>query len=409
MLLAARGPARNLAGQIAAVLSERDFVRTDSHSRDSDLEKRIDLLQGRQVAGLDVDRGALERIRKLSGIWTRELTEPETETNDIAVSTPDVGLLLANAYPDRIARRRGDTGRYLLASGRGAEFAGADALARSEFLVIASLDAGDREARIHLAATIGKDQILTHFGDSIIARDRIEWDKRESVVIARRQRCLGALVLEESALDLPPGGTIDAMLDGIRELGLGALPWTPAAISLRSRIGFLRQFASQDPTNRWPDLSDQALLERLDVWLAPYLEGMTRREHLARLDLVTILRSMLDYASQQTLELEAPTHLTVPSGSRIPIDYTTGTPTVAVRLQEMFGLATTPRVGGRTPVTLELLSPARRPVQVTRDLSSFWARGYLEVKKELKGRYPKHYWPDDPLVAEATARARPRR
>jgi ATP-dependent helicase HrpB len=197
------------------------------------------------------------------------------------------------------------------------------------------------------------------------------------------------------------------LLDGIRELGLDALPWSKEARALRQRLAFAREFdtRAQPP---WPDVSDAALDATLDTWLAPWLTGMSRRDHLARLDTTAIIGALLDWNQRQRLDEIAPTHLQVPSGSRIPIDYS-GAPSVAVRLQEVFGLAATPAIGGgRVPLTLQLLSPAHRPVQVTKDLASFWARGYAEVRKELKGRYPKHYWPDDPTTAVATARVRPR-
>jgi len=200
---------------------------------------------------------------------------------------------------------------------------------------------------------------------------------------------------------------MSALLGGIRELGLDALPWTKEARALRQRLRFVREVDTQS-SRPWPDVSDNALLATLDDWLAPWLTHMSRRDHLARLDMTGIIAALLDWNQRQRLDEIAPMHLQVPSGSRIPIDYSAA-PTVAVRLQEVFGLSTTPAVGGgRVPLTLQLLSPAQRPVQVTKDLASFWARGYAEVKKELKGRYPKHYWPDDPTTAVATARARPR-
>ena len=190
-------------------------------------------------------------------------------------------------------------------------------------------------------------------------------------------------------------------------MGLEALPWSKEARALRQRLAFAREIDTR-PQQPWPDVSDAALSATLDTWLAPWLTGMSRRDHLARLDMTAIVAALLDWNQRQRLDEIAPTHLQVPSGSRIPIDYSAA-PTVAVRLQEVFGLAATPAVGGgRVPLTLQLLSPAHRPVQVTKDLASFWARGYAEVKKELKGRYPKHYWPDDPTTAVATARARPR-
>jgi ATP-dependent helicase HrpB len=199
------------------------------------------------------------------------------------------------------------------------------------------------------------------------------------------------------------------MLAGIRELGLAALPWTRELRAWQARIEFLRH-ALPERTADWPAMNDAALLASIDRWLTPYLDGITRRDHLARVDLAGALRSLLTWKQGEELERFVPTHLTVPSGSRIPIRYDEGeTPSASVRLQEVFGLRTTPTVAdGRVPLTLKLLSPAGRPVQVTQDLESFWARGYHDVRKELKGRYPKHYWPDDPLAATPTRRVRPR-
>ncbi|HUO78833.1 MAG TPA: ATP-dependent helicase HrpB [Steroidobacteraceae bacterium] len=414
MLLAARGGAATaLACRLAALLGERDLARTRPGERDADLGKRLELLAGGAVAGLEADRGALGRVRRLAAQFERDLALAGAERagGHGAVEVADPGLLLAHAYPDRIARRRGDGGRYLLANGRGAAFAGPDALARQEFLVVAALDAGDREARIQLAAPLALPALLAHFGAAITVSERIEWDRREQAVVARRERRLGALLLEERPLEgARPAAEAQAMLAGVAELGLAALPWTAAATSLRTRVAFLRRVLPPAEAAEWPDWSDAALGATLGEWLAPYLEGITRRDHLARLDLAAILRARLGHAAGQALERLAPAQLTVPSGSRVAIDYGADPPRLAVRLQEIFGLATTPTVaGGRVRLAIELLSPARRPVQLTRDLESFWARGYAEVRKELKGRYPKHYWPDDPRVAEPTSRVRPRR
>ncbi len=416
MLLAARGAAATaLACRLAALLGERDLARTRPGERDADLTKRLELLDGGSVAGLEADRGGIARARRLATQFERELaaarsTEPGGG-GGAAIASADPGLLLACAYPDRIGRRRGDGNRYLLANGRGAAFAGPDALARQEFLVVAELDAGEREARIQLAAPVSLAALAEHFAGDIAVRECVEWDRREQAVIARRQRRLGALLLEELPLKgANPAAEVAAMLAGIGELGLAALPWTAAALSLRTRVAFLRQVLPAEQALQWPDWSDAALAATLGEWLAPYLAGITRREHLTRLDLGAILHARLSYADTQALERLAPSHLSVPSGSRVPIDYGADPPRIAVRLQEIFGLAATPTVaGGQVRLAIELLSPARRPVQLTRDLESFWARGYAEVKKELKGRYPRHYWPDDPRVAEPTARLRPRR
>ena len=196
---------------------------------------------------------------------------------------------------------------------------------------------------------------------------------------------------------------------GIRELGLQALPWTPELRGWQARVLLLRS-ADAGVREPWPDVSDEVLLASLETWLRPWLQGLSRRDHLARLKLAEALHALLSWDQHRRLDELAPTHLAVPSGSRIAIDYLEGaTPSLSVRLQEVFGLCDTPRIaGGRIAVMLKLLSPARRPVQVTQDLKSFWERGYHEVKKELKGRYPKHYWPDDPYQAQPTRRVRPR-
>jgi ATP-dependent helicase HrpB len=321
-----------------------------------------------------------------------------------------VGLLLAFAYPDRIGRARElGTGRYLLSGGRGAAFAEATALARSEFIVVASLYAGEREARIQLAASLDPALLEEHFAAAIATTAGVAWDPRTETVAARRVRRLGELVLRDEPLREPDSAaSLAAMLEGIQSLGLACLPWTRSLEQWRARIAVVRE---HDPRGRdtWPDVSDDALLRTLESWLAPWLDGITRRDQLSRVDLAGALHGLLDWDAQRRLDELAPTHLTVPSGSRIAIDYSGSGPTLSVRLQEVFGLMDSPHiVNGRVPVTLELLSPAHRPVQVTRDLASFWARGYHEVRKELKGRYPRHYWPEDPHEAVATRRVRPR-
>jgi ATP-dependent helicase HrpB len=226
------------------------------------------------------------------------------------------------------------------------------------------------------------------------------------MVVALRERWLGALSLESRRLEKPdPARVVAALIDGIRATGLEALPWTRESRALQARMIFARRIDTRAP---WPAVMDDDLLASFDQWLAPWLEGMTRRDHWSRLDLHGALLALLDWNQQQRLNEFAPTHLNVPSGSRIPIDYSSDAPTKSVRLQEVFGMRQTPTIGdGKVPLTLQLLSPAHRPVQVTKDLESFWSRGYPEVRKELKGRYPKHYWRDEPLRGVATARARP--
>ena len=279
-------------------------------------------------------------------------------------------------------------------------------MANEEFLVVADLEGSAQDSRIFLAAPIRAAEIEELFAERIVEEEAVQWSEREGAVLARRRRQLGALVLEDKPLARPDAEKLKlAIIGGIRQMGLGALPWSDDLAKWRQRVAFLRGLDES-----WPDLSDAALLVSLESWLAPFLDGVSRRDHLARVDLGAALKALVPWDKQRELDRLAPTHIEVPSGSRIPIDYANpAEPTLSVRLQEMFGLLDTPKVGGgRVPLTIHLLSPARRPVQVTRDLASFWATGYRAVKSELKGRYPRHYWPDDPLVAEPTARARPR-
>lgn len=400
-----------LALEIAALLGERDVLRAIGRAAsDVDLRLRLDALRerGSNPHGFTVDASARQRVLRAVEQLAKQL-RIDPKTADAGDVDRDTGALLALAYPDRIALSRGGSGRYLLSSGRGAQIVGTQSIAQEELLVVADLDAGEREATIRLAAPIARNDLERLFASTIETRERIEWDSREQAVIARRERWLGALCLAEQRLDRPDAVRVNAaVISGIRELGLASLPWSREARALQARMEFARRVEpNADPP--WPEVSDDALLDRLDEWLAPWLDGITRRDHFARLDLHAALSALLDWNRQQRLNEIAPTHLVVPSGSRIPIDYSGDQPTVAVRLQELFGMRETPTVAsGRVPLTLHLLSPAHRPVQVTQDLVSFWSRGYPEVKKELKGRYPKHYWPDDPLTATPTARAKPR-
>ncbi|HSV28122.1 MAG TPA: ATP-dependent helicase C-terminal domain-containing protein, partial [Candidatus Omnitrophota bacterium] len=355
--------------------------------------------------GLSIDRGALSRVRQSAKDWRRRIGLKAGEEDGEA---RDAGLLLAFAYPDRIARvRPGGDRRYALANGRGAVFADAEPLSAEEFLVAAELDGDRREARIFLAAPLLKAEIEEHFADAIRTVEAVEWNPRDEAVTARRQRRLWKLVLDDHKLDkASPDALAAAMAEGIRAMGLACLPWTTELERFRERVAFLRR---EDPDGGWPDTSDAALLDSLEDWLGPYLSGVTRRAHLPRLDLAAALHGVVDWNAKRRLDEMAPTHVTVPSGSRVSIDYAGDIPVLAVRLQEMFGCADTPRVaGGKVPLLLHLLSPARRPVQVTRDLASFWANAYHAVKADLKGQYPKHWWPDDPMQAEPTARAKPR-
>jgi ATP-dependent helicase HrpB len=394
-----------LACDLAALLGERDVSRRGDAPPDADLRLRLealrDLAANRRVRG-PADVGALRRVQAESREWRRRLALRGEEGDPSAT-----GLLLALAYPDRIGQRRpGKPGRFLLRNGRGAALAESDPLASSAYLVAAELDGQGRESRVYLAAPVEQDEIERHFADQVQREESVAWDAGAKAVRARRRERLGALVLREAVLSNPdPDLVTAALLEGIGAEGIGALGWSKGDAQLRERIAFLHR---HDPS--WPDVSDAALAGSVAEWLGPYVYGMTRLDEVQRIDLTEILLGMLGWERRTAVDELAPSHLEVPSGSRIPIDYSDpDAPVLAARLQELFRMTETPRVaGGRVPLTIHLLSPAHRPVQVTRDLASFWRSGYFEVKKDLKGRYPKHYWPDDPLQAQATSRVRPR-
>jgi len=403
----------HLACELAALLSERDILRSPSGRRNADLRLRVDVLHGQHdhAVGATVDRGACQRVRRTADLWQRQL--PRSAHSDRQDSLNEVGLLLALAYPDRIARRQGGQGgmgaRYLMANGRGALFANPDPLGSEDYLVIAELDGGQHWARIDLAAPVQLRDIETAYADKIQAVDEVVWDDTAEAVRATRQRRLGQLIVSEQGLSKPdPSMMSAALVQGLRRAGLNRLAWTMELREWRARVAFLRRIEGQ--ASRWPDLSDEALLRTLDDWLGPSLLGLTTLDRVTRLDLTQPLHALLSWEQSRRLDRWAPTHLTVPSGSIVRVEYDTpDLPILAVRLQEMFGCKETPRfVDGKIPVMLHLLSPARKPVQITKDLSSFWAHAYQEVRKELRGRYPKHSWPDDPLTAPPTAKAKRR-
>ncbi|HEX2203448.1 MAG TPA: ATP-dependent helicase HrpB [Longimicrobium sp.] len=389
---------------LAALLAERDVLRGAGGPPESDVRLRLEAVGGDRgaVRGYTVDRGAAHRVAAEAKDLARRLSIAPGRWDGEAA-----GVLLAFAYPDRIAQRRpGQGGRVLLRNGRGAALPQGDPLLDAPYLVAAELDDAGREGRVLLAAPIGREEIAAHFGDQVVRETAVAWDAAAGAVRARRTERLGALVLHEAPLaDADPEAVADALVEGLKSEGIAALPWGRGAARLRERIAFLRR---HDPS--YPDVSDAALGDAMREWLGPHLYGLRRRDEVQRLDLAAVLEGMLTWEQRRRLDDEAPTHVAVPSGSRIPVDYADpAAPVLAVRLQEVFGWTDTPRVaGGRVPLTLHLLSPAHRPVQVTRDLASFWRTTYFDVKKDLKGRYPKHFWPDDPLQAQATSRAKPR-
>jgi ATP-dependent helicase HrpB len=400
-----------LACELAALLSERDVLRSDRTVLDADLRLRIEALRsvkkaGRTeamlVSGFHVDTAACRRILSEADRWRRMLGISEEEEGDADAC----GILLAFAYPDRIAQKR-TTGRFLLRNGRGAAFSELQPLSNAPYLVAAELGDQVPESRIFLAAPIELTELEQYMGDQIEIASVIEWDGTAQAVRARKRKRLGALLLKDAPFaDPDPEEILEALLHGIAQEGLEILPWTRAARQFRQRLAFMHKIEAE-----WPDVSDSALVSTLENWLAPHLYGLKSRSDLQRLNLTGIFESMLPWEKRQVLDEYAPTHFTAPSGSRIPVDYSDpDNPVLAVRLQEMFGLKETPRIArGKVPLTLHLLSPAQRPVQVTQDLASFWKNAYFEVKKDLKGRYPKHYWPDDPLSATPTNRTRPKK
>ncbi|MGC5701848.1 ATP-dependent helicase HrpB [Pseudomonas sp. NFXW11] len=400
----------SMACDVAALLGERDILR----GAGADLHSRLLLLSGEERAARGA-QGGVQRARQLARQYRGYLRGPA----ESAVADPEhprwLGALLALAYPDRVAQQRRPGGaEYRLANGRAAQFGEADNLMKQPWLVIADLGSrqGQREERIYLAADLDPALFDNVLAEQMRQVDQLDWDEREGVLRAERQRKVGELVLAREPLTgLDESARSQALVNLVRRKGLELLPWTPELRQWQARVALLRQLEWADKgESQWPDVSDTALLAGLEQWLQPYLGKVSRLSHFANLELAGIIHNLLPWPLPQRLDELAPHHLKVPSGSSIRLDYSEQPPILAVRLQELFGLADTPRIaGGRQVVKLHLLSPARRPVQVTQDLANFWRSTYAEVKKDLKGRYPKHYWPDDPLIAEATARAKPRK
>jgi len=408
MLLRSRAlEATPLACEVAALLSERDVLRGVAGPIDADLTLRIDALRRVDAfappAGVYVDRDTIRRARADADRLARQLGVSLRPPS----SLDSLGVLVALAYPDRVAQRRaGARSRFVLRNGRGAELHGAQTLSEQPYLATAELDDQRPESRIFLATGITLDEIRETFAEQIVMEDVVEFDDATSSVISRRRERLGAIVLRDTASSATdPEAVRRALLDAIHRRGSASLPWSDAARRLRERIAFV---ARHDVN--WPDVSDAGLDARLDEWLGPLLDGARRLSDLDRADLSEAVASMLDWKQRRRLDELAPTHVEVPSGSRIPVDYSDPmSPVLAVRIQEVFGMTETPRLaGGKVPVTMHLLSPAHRPVQVTQDLAGFWRTSYFDVRKDLRGRYPKHDWPEDPLEATATKKAKRR-
>jgi ATP-dependent helicase HrpB len=401
---------------VAAILSERDVLRVTSGPTgptgpiDADIGYRVQALRGERGTGslplgAEIDVDAARRARTEADRLARQLDVARVESDG---SLDQLGTLVALAYPDRVAQRRaGSRARYVMRNGRGAELTGGQSLADSAYIVAAELDDQRPESRIFLAAAIDVEDVRDTFADQVVIEDVVAFDEATAGVIARRRSRLGAIVLRDAPIANPDAGLVrDAIVGEIRRRGVSALPWTSGSRSLRERMAFI---ARHEPT--WPDVSDAALADTLDDWLGPLVGDVRRLADLERVDLAAALLGLLDWTQRAKLDELAPSHIEVPSGSRIAVDYTNAeAPVLAVRIQEVFGLTESPRlVRGRVSVTMHLLSPAHRPVQVTQDLAGFWATSYFDVRKDLRGRYPKHEWPENPLEATPTRRAKPRK
>ena len=387
---------------VAALLDERDLLLGGAHVPDPDLRHRVSIAEG-HVHSSTVDRERLRRVRAQARSWREMLRIPAHALAD----EHDCGRALALAFPDRVAQRRsGADERYVLRSGLGAVLPEGSSLTGASYLAIAELGGQRPDARIHLAVPLARAELDELFDDEVQREDVVEWRAADRKIVAVRRERLGAIVLRETTLrDAEPTAVADALLAALTtEQGL-SLAWSEDAARVRARLAFLHRHVEG-----WPDVGDETLRATAREWLLPHLVGLRRREQVEALDLAALLLSHLSWRQRAEFDALAPTHMEVPSGSRVRIDYSDPeAPVLAVRLQELFGLEATPSIArGVVPLTLHLLSPAYRPVQITRDIAGFWRTSYFEVRRELRGRYPKHAWPDDPMRAQPTRRTRPR-
>ena len=387
---------------VATLVDERDVLRGRVGDLPADLALRVALVAG-QIDDDRADRGALRRLAaRADDLARRAGIRFDTRSID-----PDAsGRLLLAGFPDRLAARR-RPGQFQMRTGTTAWLADDDPLSSAAFVVAADLDGRRAGARIRLAAAVDGDDVATLLAD-VVERRRLMWDSDRDDLVLRIERRLDALALgEEVRLPSPGDDTLDALIDRVRATRLAVLAWSPAAEQLRSRVAFLRRQSGGD-TSPWPDLADKALLATLDTWLRPYLTGAVGRGDLQRVDVPMLLRAQLPWPLGADLDTQAPAAWSLPNGRHVPIDYTADRPTASVRVQDVFGVTEHPTLaGGTVPLTLALLSPADRPIQVTADLPGFWAGSWADVRKDLAGRYPKHRWPENP-AAEPPGRLKPR-
>ncbi len=381
-----------LAAEIAVIVTERG-LGGDS----ADLSLRIERFRKDRSPRAEDARRLVRSLLKQAG------AEPGAGKSDVE----NCGRHLAAAFPDRIAKARGKAGEFLLANGRAAHVEPHDSLAREQFLAVGEIAGRAAAARILLAAPLTLEEIEEIAGAKIVTKEELSFDEARASLQARKQRRLGALVLAEQKLSPQGPEAAIALAEGVAKYGFEKLPWTKALKQWRDRILFLR---AAEGDSAWPDLSDEVLKASAMEWLAPYLEGKTSLAEISAADLDAALKALLPWELQRRLEAEAPTHFETPAGSNIALDYgAEGGPLLSVRVQELYGLAEHPSIAkGKVALTLELLSPAQRPIQITKDLPGFWRGSWAAVKMEMKGRYPRHVWPDDPKQAQATTRAKPR-
>jgi ATP-dependent helicase HrpB len=383
---------------VAALLEERDVLRGRADELPCDLATRLGLLADPSRRHAAADGRALQNIRRRARELCERLGLGSVDLHAVDdVEPARSGAVLALAYPDRLAVRRSQPGRFQLRSGGAAWVPKNDPIGLESFIVAADLDGDRKESRIRVAAPIDAADVGILFGASVEERTTVDWDRGRDELVCRVERRLGGLVLDELSRKPDPGDEVTTLLvQRVRDRGLRALTWTDDARSLRERTQFVRSERGEP----WPDWSDEALLGSLDEWLSPFLLFARGRADLEGIDVLTVLRAQLDRTLTTQLVELAPTHLVVPSGRRIEVDYSGDVPSLSVAVQDMFGSKDTPRVAmGDVAVRLELLSPAGRPVQITQDLAGFWAGSWHEVRKEMAGRYPKHSWPLDPVNA----------
>jgi ATP-dependent helicase HrpB len=372
------------AAPLAALLAARDPLR----GAPVDLDLRLRALNGRYDGPGTVNQAALAQIK----------AEIPRLATGLGRTVPlSLGQMAALAYPDRVGmRRKGSDARYILSGGKGAVLANDDPLAGARLLVVTDLDGDVREAKIRQAVPITESELRALFADQIVWSEVCEWSRRDRRVLARKQENLGAITLADRIWsDAPDEAVATAMLEGVRQLGL---PWSDAALRFRARVALV---------DGLPAMDDASLMATLEDWLAPHLGGIRTGDAWRSFDLLPALRAMLDWDEMQRLDRMAPAHFETPLGRKIPVDYSGQAPEITLRLQEMFGVTTHPMIGD-TPLRITLLSPGQKPVQTTQDIVGFWATSYADVRRDMRGRYPRHPWPEDPTQADPTLRAKPR-